>query len=95
MHDPTTTLDPRYSAPDASPTSWDVTRSALESAQLFWLTTVRADGRPALHASRGDIECFDVYVFSWDAVLRLPDLVQIRVKVRWVTPLGVATASMS
>jgi general stress protein 26 len=43
---PETTLDGRFSAPDASPTSWDETRRTLEDAQLFWLTTVRANGHP-------------------------------------------------
>ncbi|HEX4490274.1 MAG TPA: pyridoxamine 5'-phosphate oxidase family protein [Acidimicrobiia bacterium] len=46
MSTPTTALDARFSAPDASPTSWADTVTVLESAQLFWLTTVRADGRP-------------------------------------------------
>lgn len=43
---PLTTLDQRFSDPAADPTSWDETRQALESAGLFWITTVRADGRP-------------------------------------------------
>ena len=46
MTNPTTTLDARFSSPDASPTSWEDTVSALQSAQLFWITTVRVDGRP-------------------------------------------------
>ena len=46
MTDPITTLDPRFSDPEAVPTSWEETRRALESAQLSWLTTVRRDGRP-------------------------------------------------
>ena len=41
-----TSLDARYSEPDVEPTSWEDTRAALERAELFWLTTVRADGRP-------------------------------------------------
>ena len=36
----------RFSAPDATPTSWDVVRQLLESAELFWISTVRSDGRP-------------------------------------------------
>lgn len=32
--------------PAASPVDWDATREVLEDAQLSWLTTVRADGRP-------------------------------------------------
>jgi len=42
----TTALDPRYSDPAASPTSWEETERILVAAELFWLTTVRADGRP-------------------------------------------------
>jgi general stress protein 26 len=43
---PTTTLDARYSASDATPTTWEETRRVIEAAELFWLTTVRSDGRP-------------------------------------------------
>jgi nitroimidazol reductase NimA-like FMN-containing flavoprotein (pyridoxamine 5'-phosphate oxidase superfamily) len=39
-------LDKRFSDHDAAATSWDETRQALENAQLFWITTVRRDGRP-------------------------------------------------
>ena len=39
-------LDTRFSAPDATPTSWDVVRQLLESAELFWISTVRSNGRP-------------------------------------------------
>src|SRR3954447_2130064 len=46
MSEPVTSLDPRFSDPGAEPTSWERTRAALMSAQLFWLATVRADGRP-------------------------------------------------
>ena len=46
MTTPVTTLDERYSDPDAAPVPWAQTRQALEQAELFWITTVRADGRP-------------------------------------------------
>jgi nitroimidazol reductase NimA-like FMN-containing flavoprotein (pyridoxamine 5'-phosphate oxidase superfamily) len=46
MTEPTTTLITQFSAPGATATSWEQTRGALESAELFWLATVRADGRP-------------------------------------------------
>jgi general stress protein 26 len=46
MPEPTTSLDTRFSDPGAAPTSWDDTVRALETAELFWITTVRADGRP-------------------------------------------------
>ncbi len=43
---PVSTIDSRFSDPDADATSWDDTLRALEEAELYWLTTVRADGRP-------------------------------------------------
>jgi general stress protein 26 len=46
VNEPLTTLDPRFSDPDAVATRWDESRRALEQAELFWITTVRADGRP-------------------------------------------------
>ena len=46
MTEPTTQLDPRFSEPDAPPTTWAAARQVLESAELFWISTVRADGRP-------------------------------------------------
>lgn len=46
MDTPVTALDQRYSGSEAVAVSWDQTRSVLESAELFWVSTVRADGRP-------------------------------------------------
>ncbi|HWG12847.1 MAG TPA: pyridoxamine 5'-phosphate oxidase family protein [Streptosporangiaceae bacterium] len=46
MSTPSTSLDERYSEPDAAATSWERAREVLESAELTWITTVRADGRP-------------------------------------------------
>ena len=46
MGDPRTTLDTRFSDPEAAPTPWDETRRALQDAELFWISTVRRDGRP-------------------------------------------------
>lgn len=46
MRQPTTVIDARFSDPAAQPTSWDDTVRALEAAELSWITTVRADGRP-------------------------------------------------
>ena len=68
MTTPTTELDARFSEPGAVATSWDETRRVLESAELFWICTVRRDGRPhvtplvavwlddALHFSTGPDE---------------------------------------
>ena len=44
--DPVTELDTRFSDPDAAPTPWDEALGAIDAAELFWLSTVRADGRP-------------------------------------------------
>ena len=43
---PSTALDRRYSDPDATAASWEQTRGVLETAELFWISTVRVDGRP-------------------------------------------------
>ena len=45
-NEPVTKIDPRFSDPDAVATGWDETRRVLETAELFWISTVRADGRP-------------------------------------------------
>jgi general stress protein 26 len=39
-------LDTRFSDPGAVATGWDQTLEALKQAELFWVTTVRSDGRP-------------------------------------------------
>jgi pyridoxamine 5'-phosphate oxidase-like protein len=43
---PTPRLDERFSGPDAAPTPWADVVAALERAELYWISTVRADGRP-------------------------------------------------
>jgi len=48
MNEPVTELDQRFSGPAATPASWDETRQVLEAAELSWIVTVRADGRPHL-----------------------------------------------
>ena len=44
--DPIAKFDSRFSDPAAGPTAWPDVAAALERAELYWLTTVRADGRP-------------------------------------------------
>jgi nitroimidazol reductase NimA-like FMN-containing flavoprotein (pyridoxamine 5'-phosphate oxidase superfamily) len=44
--EPIAELDPRFSDPDATATPWAEARSQLEDAEIFWLSTVRPDGRP-------------------------------------------------
>jgi general stress protein 26 len=39
-------LDTRFSDPAAEATPWPKVEAALERAELYWITTVRADGRP-------------------------------------------------
>jgi general stress protein 26 len=46
MSEPATTLDARFSEPGAVATEWAATRRIIETAELFWISTVRADGRP-------------------------------------------------
>ena len=46
MNEPITTIDPRHNPPTAVATPWEETRRVLETAELFWISTVRADGRP-------------------------------------------------
>jgi len=46
MKEPTTTLDTRFSDPGAVATEWQETRRILETAELFWISTVRPDARP-------------------------------------------------
>jgi nitroimidazol reductase NimA-like FMN-containing flavoprotein (pyridoxamine 5'-phosphate oxidase superfamily) len=46
MNEPITSMDPRHNDPNAVATPWEDTRRVLETADLFWLTTVRVDGRP-------------------------------------------------
>jgi nitroimidazol reductase NimA-like FMN-containing flavoprotein (pyridoxamine 5'-phosphate oxidase superfamily) len=43
---PATRLDTRYSSDGATPTAWREARSRLGDAEIFWLSTVRPDGRP-------------------------------------------------
>ena len=44
--DPTAEIDRRFSDAEAGATPWSEVARTLESAELYWLTTVRADGRP-------------------------------------------------
>jgi general stress protein 26 len=43
---PTTSLDARFSDPNSEATDWASAQRALEIAEISWITTVRADGRP-------------------------------------------------
>ena len=43
---PRATLDARYSEQNAQATPWPDAVTSLEAAGLFWVSTVRGDGRP-------------------------------------------------
>ena len=43
---PTTRLDRRFSSENAASTEWEKAREQLGKAELYWLSTVRPDGRP-------------------------------------------------
>jgi general stress protein 26 len=43
---PAAKLDPRFSSPDAQATGWAEAERMLDEAEIFWLSTVRPDGRP-------------------------------------------------
>ncbi|MET9152889.1 pyridoxamine 5'-phosphate oxidase family protein [Streptomyces griseoflavus] len=43
---PETRLDRRYSDPEAGPPPWSEVERLISEAELFWISTVRPDGRP-------------------------------------------------
>jgi general stress protein 26 len=42
----TVELDSRFSSANAKAAAWAEARAALEKAEIYWITTVRPDGRP-------------------------------------------------
>lgn len=46
LMEPRAELDPRFSSDDAAPTDWAEARRQVEEAEVFWISTVRPDGRP-------------------------------------------------
>jgi general stress protein 26 len=46
MTDPATVFDGSFSEPGSEATPWDHVRTVLDEAEIFWLSTVRGDGRP-------------------------------------------------
>jgi general stress protein 26 len=59
--DPTGTIDSRFSDPEAAATPWADAARMLEQAELYWLTTVRADGRPHVTPLIGVVKDGAVY----------------------------------
>lgn len=46
VKEPATEIDSDFSSAGATPVPWAEAREALEKAEIFWLSTVRPDGRP-------------------------------------------------
>src|SRR5204862_5644109 len=46
MNEPITKLDTRHGVTRGGVTPWEETRRVLETAELFWISTVRAEGSP-------------------------------------------------
>jgi nitroimidazol reductase NimA-like FMN-containing flavoprotein (pyridoxamine 5'-phosphate oxidase superfamily) len=44
--DPLVELDEPYSSDGATPTSWSVAYADIDKAEVYWVSTVRPDGRP-------------------------------------------------
>jgi general stress protein 26 len=44
--EPRTELDARYGSDGAQPASWSEASRALAAAEIYWVTTIRRDGRP-------------------------------------------------
>ncbi|MEU5211959.1 pyridoxamine 5'-phosphate oxidase family protein [Streptomyces sp. NPDC020742] len=44
--EPVTELHPAYSSPDATAIAWSAAVGGMTEAEIFWLSTVRPDGRP-------------------------------------------------
>ncbi len=44
--EPVPEQDVRFGDPESPPTPWGDVRRVLETAELFWISTVRRDGRP-------------------------------------------------
>ena len=43
--EPVAELDPRFSSEDAAPREWAEVRRHLDGAEVYWISTVRPDGR--------------------------------------------------
>ncbi len=46
VQEPVAQLEPQFSSGNAIPTSWTEAREHLATAKVYWLSTVRPDGRP-------------------------------------------------
>ena len=46
MSEPVTEFNEQFSEPGAGPVPWADVASILDKSEMFWLSTVRGDGRP-------------------------------------------------
>jgi nitroimidazol reductase NimA-like FMN-containing flavoprotein (pyridoxamine 5'-phosphate oxidase superfamily) len=53
---PSAEIDTRFSDPEADPTPWAEALRVLDRAELYWLSTVRIDGRPHVTPLIGVVE---------------------------------------
>jgi hypothetical protein len=89
MTTPVSVLDQRYSGTGATAVGWEETRRILAAAELFWVSTVRADGRPhvtpVVAVWAGGAICFSAGAGEQKAVnLRTsPDVVLMTGCSRW------------
>jgi hypothetical protein len=44
--EPVAELEPQFSSDGATPTPWVEARGRMAAAEVYWLATVRPDGRP-------------------------------------------------
>jgi hypothetical protein len=61
--EPVAKLEPQFSSPDASPTPWQEAKTALETAPVYWLSTVKPDGKPHVTPVAG-LWFEDAFVFA-------------------------------
>jgi nitroimidazol reductase NimA-like FMN-containing flavoprotein (pyridoxamine 5'-phosphate oxidase superfamily) len=54
--DPKAEIDRRFSDPDAAATPWSEALAVLDRAELYWISTVRSDGRPHVTPLIGVVE---------------------------------------
>jgi nitroimidazol reductase NimA-like FMN-containing flavoprotein (pyridoxamine 5'-phosphate oxidase superfamily) len=59
--EPTPVLDPRFSSPRATPIPWSRALAELTEAEVYWLSTVRPDGRPHVTPIAAVVEGEAVY----------------------------------
>jgi general stress protein 26 len=53
---PSAEIDTRFSDPEADPTPWTEVLGVLDRAELYWLSTVRIEGRPHVTPLIGVVE---------------------------------------